>query len=170
MSNHVHNYDRVLFPSNQLACTICDEIQPPLRLFSLETFILPSGRATHFKIECDALTKDDWAALARLAVEILPPFSAVDGVPRGGILFADALEKYASPRANQLLIADDVWVTGLSMRQHRAKFRTWASPLGIVAFTRGVLDPWVKTLFLMHARAEEATYQLNRDYNTIQTD
>lgn len=26
--SHVHNFDRVLFPSNKLACTICDEIEP----------------------------------------------------------------------------------------------------------------------------------------------
>jgi hypothetical protein len=128
-----------------------------VNLFELDPFTLPSGRVTHFKIECDVLHSQDWDSLARLAVEILPPFGSVEGVPRGGILFADSLRPYVTE--GPLLIADDVWVTGLSMERHRAERE---GCYGIVAFTRGTLLPWVRTLFQMTPAAEEATYSLDR--------
>lgn len=134
-----------------------------MSLFELGPFTLPSGRVTHFKIECDILEEKDWAALARLAVELLPPFGAVEGVPRGGVPFAQALEPYVVPTSSLLLIADDVWVTGLSMERHRAE----RTALGIVAFTRNPVAPWVKPLFQLHPRAEDATYQLNKHPNLV---
>jgi hypothetical protein len=132
-----------------------------VNLFELDPFTLPSGRVTHFKIECDVLTVADWASLARLAVEIIPPFGSVEGVPRGGIMFAEALEPYVTK--GKLLIADDVWVTGMSMERHRA-FR---EANGIVAFTRTPISPhlWVKALISLSAEAEEATYRLDRPAN-----
>jgi hypothetical protein len=144
-----------------------------MSLFELGPFTLPSGRATHFKIECDVLTENDWGALARLAAAIMPPFGKVEGVPRGGIAFATALEKYITPHSQRLVIADDVWVTGLSMNRYRQQHAEEHDALGIrdimgvVAFSRGVLDPWVRTLFLMHAHAEAATYQLNYPYGVV---
>lgn len=132
-----------------------------MNLFQLDPFTLPDGRVTHFKIECDVLTAKDYASLARLAVEVLPPFGDVDGVPRGGIPFADALRPYATQ--GPLLIADDVWVSGTSMRRHReGAFGEDFSAIGIVVFARGDLDPWVKALFHMDPQAEEATYRLDR--------
>lgn len=131
--------------------------------FSLGSFTLPSGRATHFKIECDVLGESDWAALARLAVELLPPFGAVEGVPRGGVAFADALRPYISQGSQQLLIADDVWVSGLSMERHRADRHAY----GVVAFARNPVASWVQALFIAGPGVEDATYQLNRPYNVI---
>lgn len=128
-----------------------------MNLFELGPFTLPSGRVSHFKIECDVLTKEDWAALARLAVEILPPFGAVEGVPRGGIAFAEALAPYATDGG--LLIADDVWVSGRSMEAHRAH----KAAHGIVAFSRGNLPSWVATLFQINSLAEIATYYLDKE-------
>lgn len=127
-----------------------------MSLFELGPFTLPSGRVSHFKIECDFLTAASWASLARLAVELLPPFGSVEGVPRGGVPFAEALKPYATEGG--LLIADDVWVSGLSMERHRAD----REAIGIVAFTRGSLLPWVTSLFQLDSRAEEATYRLDR--------
>lgn len=131
---------------------------PGMSLFEIGPFTLPSGRTTHFKIECDVLTDADWAALARLAVELLPPFGRVEGVPQGGIPFARALEKYITPNHSRLLIADDVWVSGLSMNRHRAG----RVAVGVVAFTRNPVAKWVKSLMSLNAEAEEATYQLNQ--------
>lgn len=128
-----------------------------MSLFQLGPFTLPSGRVSHFKIECDDLTPEDWASLARLAVEVLPPFGAVEGVPRGGIPFAEALEPYVT--LGPLLIADDVWVSGLSMERHRADRELVR---GVVAFTRGPVAAWVTSLFQMAPEAEEATYRLVR--------
>jgi hypothetical protein len=134
-----------------------------VNLFQLEPFTLPSGRVTHFKIECDVLTEQDWAALARLAVESLPLFGVVEGVPRGGELFANALRRYVTQGSRRLLIADDVWVTGLSMRRHRGD----REAVGIVAFARNLTDPWVMPLISLNPQAEDATYLLDRPYGVI---
>jgi hypothetical protein len=124
-----------------------------MNLFEVGPFTLPSGLTTYFKIECDVLT--GWEALARLAAEMLPPFSQVEGVPRGGVAFAEALEPYRSSEGG-LLIADDVWVTGLSMHRHRQ-----ARPaFGVVAFARNPVADWVTSLFQMNPLAEKATYHL----------
>jgi hypothetical protein len=134
-------------------------------LFALGTFKLPSGHTTHFKIECDILVPSDWKALARLAVELLPPFGAVEGVPRGGIAFAEALEDYVTAGASHLLIADDVWVSGKSMEAHRAG----RDALGVVAFSRSItMPPWCKPLLYLHPAAEAVTYQLNRPYGVLE--
>lgn len=134
-----------------------------MSLFQLGPFTLPSGRATHFKIECDVLGKEDWDALARLAVELLPPFGRVEGVPMGGLAFAGALDAYITPRIDRLLIADDVWVSGLSIERHRGG----REAIGIVAFARGPVAPWVKPLLHLDPKAEQATYQLNQLYNVV---
>jgi hypothetical protein len=126
-----------------------------VNLFEIGPFTLPSGKTTHFKIECDVVKPEEWEALARLAAEILPPFHQVEGVPRGGLAFADALRPYAVTEG-ALLIADDVWVTGLSMHRHRAD----RPAIGIVAFARNPVERWVTPLFALHPKAEEATYRL----------
>jgi hypothetical protein len=104
-------------------------------MFELGPFRLPSGEMTFFKVECDDLVDGDWAALARLAVEILPPFGAVEGVPRGGLKFAEALEPYAEPytQPGRLLIADDVWVSGRSVRAHLDQHQSKPSAICVVA-------------------------------------
>lgn len=163
MTYHEHNYDRILF-DGRMACTICDEIEPKLSLFALGPFKLPSGRTTHFKVECDVLASADWGALARLAVEMLPPFGAVEGVPRGGLAFAEALSKYITPDYPRLLIADDVWVTGLSMERHR----DGRDAMGIVAFARNPVEEWVKAVLMLNPEAEAATYQLHRNPRSLE--
>lgn len=136
-----------------------------MNLYQLGPFTLPSGRTTHFKIECDVLTAEDWQALARLAVELLPPFGRVEGVPRGGIPFAEALSDYITPTSKMLLIADDVWVSGISMERHRAERRA----IGVVVYTRSLpkMPDWVTPLIALSPRAEEATYHLDKTYNHV---
>jgi hypothetical protein len=133
-------------------------------MFELGPFRLPSGEMTFFKVECDDLTDEDWAALARLAVEIIPPFGAVEGVPRGGLKFAEALEPYAEPytQPGRLLIADDVWVSGRSVRAYLDQRQSKLSTICVVAFTRNPVPDWVTPLFQMHPRAEAATYRLGQ--------
>src|SRR5262249_35866456 len=124
----------------------------------LGPFRLPSGRVTGFKIECDVLQVADWAALAGLAAAMLPPFGAVEGVPRGAMMFAQELEAYIDPSSSQLLIADDVWVTGLSME----RYRDGRDAIGVVAFARNPVASWVTHILSLNPKAEEATYQLDK--------
>ena len=114
-----------------------------MALFQLGDFKLHSGATSRWKIDCDALTPDDWAALAVMAVEMLPPFGSVEGVPRGGLKFAKALKPYCT--TGPLLIVDDVTTTGASLNEHLGKRQA----RGCVVFCRGVCPPWVIPLFRM---------------------
>jgi orotate phosphoribosyltransferase len=146
-----------------------------MSLFRLGDFTLASGQPSRWKIECDALTAEDWDALAAISAEILPPFGVVEGVPRGGWPFADALRKYSRACSCSFrhpphdwclgeplpaLIADDVWTTGTSVRRFIGSaacpkpvcFQPGAC---VVAFARGPVPPWVTPLFRMPRRADQ---------------
>lgn len=114
-------------------------------LFQLGNFRLRSGKSSGWKIECDSLTEEDWEALALIASEALPPFGRVEGVPRGGIPFANALVKYIIPNCNVLLLAEDVITTGGSLE----RFRAGREAIGVAVFARGHWPLWVKPLFVL---------------------
>lgn len=101
------------------------------------------SKQSHWKIECDALSLGDWKTLAFLAAEILPPFSRVEGVPTGGLIFADLLRDYATEDSDRLVIADDVLTSGQSMEDQR----DGRYAIGIVAFSRGRCPDWVESIF-----------------------
>lgn len=116
-------------------------------LFQLGEFTLHSGQKSRWKIDCDALTPEDWEALAAMAVEKLPPFYKVIGIPSGGLQFARALRPYQSDRLEDgYLIVDDVWTTGDSIRRTYALSPTTRA---CVVFARGPVDAWVTALFQM---------------------
>lgn len=129
-------------------------------LFRLGAFTLASGGTTRFKIDCDALTAEDWEALAALAADCLPPFGAVEGVPTGGLAFADALRPYAT--GGPLLIADDVLTTGSSMERLRGSRET----IGVVAFSRAPYwaptPRWITPLFVIGPGAGAKVADANR--------
>lgn len=118
-------------------------------LFQLGDFTLRSGRKSAWKIECEALTPGDWAALARMAAEVLPPFGQVVGVPRGGLPFAGALARYTVAWTDRLLIAEDVVTTGGSIERVRAEQSGHPDPVGVCVFARGSVPPWVAPLFTL---------------------
>jgi orotate phosphoribosyltransferase len=115
-------------------------------LFRYGNFTLASGTTSAWQIDCDALTPEDWDALAAMAASILPPFGYVEGVPTGGIPFAKALGKYVNPDSLTLLIAEDVITTGGSIERFRAGRNL---TIGIVVFARGRCPNWVTPLFQM---------------------
>jgi len=115
-------------------------------MFVLGNFTGAAGQSLPWKIECDVLTRDDWDCVAAVCAPSLPKFKEVWGVPRGGLLFADALAKYrfTRPVIGLLpLIVDDVWTTGHSMctfAEERLGLRPhqWH---GLVAFSRAPTLP-----------------------------
>lgn len=121
-------------------------------LFVRGDFRLHSGIESNWKIDCDALTQEDWETIALLMVTALPikPFNEVVGVPRGGQLLAEALEPYRSGQG-PLLIVDDVLTTGESMEAVRETFLGYKSQ-GAVVFARGRCPSWVHPLFVLNAR------------------
>jgi orotate phosphoribosyltransferase len=125
-----------------------------MNLFQLGNFTLRSGQKSAWKIECDALTEDDWKAIAKMAVEILPTFGGVSGVPRGGLPFQYYLGEYCKPQeSNLLVICEDVVTTGGSMERWREeRCRNHPSVIGVCVFARGPVPSWVTPLFQMPVR------------------
>lgn len=117
-----------------------------LRLSESTPFQLHSGAFTPFKIDCDALTDKDIEAAAFMLAPLLPPFGAVEGVPRGGLRLAAAMERYKT--SGRLLIVDDVLTSGRSMESHRDR----RDANGAVIFARGPCPIWIQPLFRMAYR------------------
>lgn len=113
-----------------------------MTLFKMGEFKSHSDIILSWKIDCDDLTEEDWKCLALITSEIVS-FGAVEGVPRGGIPFADALVPYITK--GPLLIVDDVLTTGGSMEEHRAGRDT----IGMVVFSRDLHKAplWIRALF-----------------------
>lgn len=114
-------------------------------LFQLGDFRLHSGATSGYKIECDALTAEDIETLAWLTAQRIGRFGRVEGVPRGGVRLAEALEQYSMLDDDPLLIVDDVWTTGGSMEAHR----NGREAIGAVIFARNPVADWVTPLFVM---------------------
>lgn len=130
---------RSFAPSAQHAILAYRTAHP--HLFMDGEFVAHSGTTLPYKIDCDALSDAD---LATLATEIARrfKFSAVEGVPRGGLRLAKALEPYATVEGG-LLVIDDVLTTGASMEKQRAG----RDAKGVVIFARGPWASWVLPLF-----------------------
>ena len=114
-----------------------------MSLFKLGDFKSHSGNILSWKIECDALTEDDWQCLAVIIAKVVGPFGSVEGVPQGGLPLATALQRHVTH--GELLIVDDVLTTGISMEDQRYG----RTAKGAVIFARGPCPVWVKPIFKM---------------------
>ncbi len=83
------------------------------KLFKWGEFKSHAGLSLKWKIECDALTKEDWDCLAGMIMEYeTRSFGSVEGIPRGGVPLANALKKYITK--GPPMIVDDIYTTGKS--------------------------------------------------------
>ena len=122
-------------------------------MFKIGDFISHAGLSLKWKIECDALTKEDWDGLARMIMDYeTRSFGSVEGIPRGGIPLANALQKYATE--GPPMIVDDIYTTGKSFKDYCYEhYRTMSfdyNPKWVV-FARKEIDErsGVKALFRM---------------------
>ena len=105
-----------------------------------------------WKIECDAVTANDWTTIAQVIAGKIT-FREVYGVPRGGLALADALTPFAKleEESATVLVVDDVFTTGGSMETHRKWVTTQVSDdvaiKGVVLFARGECPDWVWPVF-----------------------
>jgi orotate phosphoribosyltransferase len=118
-----------------------------MNLFQLGNFTLHSGEEANWKIECDALTDEDWETFAfminRWFSERAFDFHEVIGVPRGGLKLAEKLQKYVIPGGLFRLIVDDVYTTGKSI----SEYQLHSHDVGFVVFARNAIkQPWVYAL------------------------
>ena len=123
-------------------------------LFTACDFISHAGLPLNWKIECDAIRPEEWDCLAQMIMDYQHiPFKWVEGIPRGGMSLASALQKYADPNADDIgLVVDDVWTTGTSFRDYikenhsdklHNQIQRW------VIFARRPTNDGVKALFTM---------------------
>lgn len=121
-----------------------------MNLFQTKDIVLHSGVRSNFKIECDALTDDDWRTLAALVAKHYD-FGAVEPVLRGGLSFGLALSRHIQPEHPRLLIVDDVLTTAASMVEQLAGRDPYEENIqGIVVFSRTYYFPkWIDPIFLM---------------------
>ncbi len=112
-----------------------------MTLFVPGAFTSHSGQVLQWKIECDALTDEDWECLAVIIVPHLEPFGLVRGIPEGGLIFASKLRAY-STESKTVLIVDDVLTTGRSMMNEGNNIGT-RDIIGAVAFARGPCPNWI---------------------------
>ncbi len=114
-----------------------------MNIFIREDFISHAGLPLTWKVECDALTDKDYEALAKIVSEKMT-FRDVKGIPRGGIPFENTLKQYCTNSDDDpLLICDDVYTTGTSMREVYED-----GAIGVVIFARNeITDDWVKAIW-----------------------
>lgn len=137
-------------------------------LFQMGSFTFHSGSNSMWKLECDALTEQDWITIAHVIAERFA-FGEVVGVPRGGIILQEKLEDYATRKlTDPVLIVDDVLTTGRSMEIQLAALKLPVSGnikpvlstgsltpgrgvIGVVLFCRNRVHcpDWVYPIFTM---------------------
>ena len=128
-----------------------------MNLFQKIDFTSSAGLDLKWKIECDAISDDEWKCIATMIMERTRPFKSVVGIPRGGIKLAQELDKYSTGyHRDPVCIVDDVLTTGNSMEKYREDIENGSKdepmiskPIGWVVFARGECPMWINPLFQM---------------------
>ena len=135
-------------------------------LFQKLDFTSHSGLDLSWKIEMDALSRDEWECIAHMISEQSVPFREAIGIPRGGTILGTLLNQHGTgKREHPICIVDDVLTTGGSMNEFKRK-RQWRNPtkyIGWVVFARSRPPDWVNVLFQMPKKW--ADDQTNPEYN-----
>tara|TARA_B100001109_G_C18512672_1_gene312276 strand:+ start:55 stop:456 length:402 start_codon:yes stop_codon:yes gene_type:complete len=121
------------------------------KLFTVGDFISHAGLPLKWKLECDAISPDQWAALATMIMDYqTEPFSKVVGIPRGGLALQWAMEKYITKGDHPWMVVDDVYTTGTSFREFcTSKDTMWAFKWVVFARKPIPQNDGVRALFTM---------------------
>jgi hypothetical protein len=115
-----------------------------MALLKNQPFSSHSGLHLPFKIDCDALSREDIKTITGIIARKFT-FREVYGVPRGGIRLAKALRSFCLPTGQHTLIVDDVFTTGASMEEARKKIGI--NSIGVVIFARRPCPAWIRPVF-----------------------
>jgi hypothetical protein len=120
-------------------------------LFKEVDFISHAGVPLSWKLECEALSIAEWSCLAKMILEYEKrPFSIAMGIPRGGVLLANALDRYGTNKAKDpILVVDDVYTTGTSFREYCEDLFPDRDVIKWCVFARKPTTDGVKALFTM---------------------
>ena len=120
------------------------------KLFSVGDFTSHAGLPLKWKIECDAISPEQWSALATMIMDYQKePFSKVLGIPRGGLSLQYALEQYVTEGDHPWLVVDDVYTTGTSFREFKEANYKDEHIIQWVCFARKPTTNDVNALFTM---------------------
>ena len=112
-----------------------------MKLFQDGDFKSHAGLPLKWKLECDAITDDEWRCLAKMVMDYQErPFYKAVGIPRGGLKFAEAMNEYASGNEeDSIMICDDVFTPGASFKEFiNENYPMWSAGQGFrwVVFAR----------------------------------
>lgn len=112
-----------------------------MKLFQDGDFKSHAGLPLKWKLECDAITDDEWRCLAKMVMDYQERlFYKAVGIPRGGLKFAEAMNEYASGNEEDpIMICDDVFTTGASFKEFiNENYPMWSAGQGFrwVVFAR----------------------------------
>jgi hypothetical protein len=130
-----------------------DSAPPSMGLFRSgdSSFKLKSGGVSSFKIDCAALTQNDWATLAEMIALRSVFFGSCAGIANGGIQLAEELQRWATGSLGRRMVVNDVWTTGASILKCMGH-----GDIGWVVFARNPIPPEipVRALFTLAGRWE----------------
>ena len=122
-------------------------------LFQSIDFKSHSGLDLNWRIECDALSDDEWFTISKMIMELTPPFQQAVGIPEGGVKLGKLLNEHATGNEKDpICIVDDVLTTGKSMKhflKQHYQHKFWPTTIGWVVFARIQTPNWVRALFQM---------------------
>ena len=104
-----------------------------MKLFQDGDFKSHAGLPLKWKLECDAITDEEWRCIAKMVMDYqVQHFYKAVGIPRGGLKFAEAMNEYASGNPeDQIMICDDVFTTGTSFQDFiKENYPDWLSAMG----------------------------------------
>ena len=120
-------------------------------LFQKVDFISHAGLPLTWKIECDAISDNEWIALAHIIRQYEKRnWCEAVGIPRGGVALGEALDKYSTGDQNDpVLVVDDVYTTGKSFKEYVAEHNLDDDTIKWAVFARKPTADGVKALFTM---------------------
>ena len=120
-------------------------------LFTEGDFISHAGLPLSWKLECDAISSDEWKCIAKMIMDYqTQSFRIAIGIPRGGVVLGHWLNEYASGDAKDpVLVADDVYTTGTSFKEYCEKYYPNEEVYKWCVFARRTPEYGVRALFTM---------------------